>query len=121
MTAKPKPELPVAEIALYDKLVALFPTVERKGATLPYTSHNGNMFSFMSADGTLAIRLGEDERNAFIKKHKSKLMEAHGTIMKEYVAVPGKLLKDTKELKKWFALSVEYAGTLKPKATKRKK
>ncbi len=121
MPAKPKSTVPPENLAAYEKLVALFPAVERKGATLPYTSHNGNMFSFLSADGVLAIRLAEKERNDFIKKHKSKLMEAHGTVMKEYVAVPRKLLKETKELKKWFALSVEYVNTLKPKATTKSK
>ncbi len=118
---KPKPTVLTENLIAYEKLIALFPAVERKGATMSYTSINGNMFSFLSADGVLAIRLGEDERNAFIKKPKSKLMDAHGTVMKEYVAVPGKLLKDTKELKKWFALSVEYANKLKPKATTKNK
>ena len=34
------------QIKLYDELILLFPEIERKGKTLPYTSVNGNMFSF---------------------------------------------------------------------------
>ena len=48
-------------------------------------------------------------------------MEAHGTIMKEYVMVPAELLKNTKELKKYLNVSYEYAKTLKPKAQKKRK
>jgi len=33
---------------------------------------------------------------------------ADGTVMKEYVAVPGSLLKKTMELQKYFALSFDY-------------
>ena len=45
-------------------------------------------------------------------------MEAHGTIMKEYVAVPESVLKNTKELEKYLDISYEYVKTLKPKAQK---
>jgi len=41
--------------------------------------------------------------------------------MKEYVAVPDSLFKNTKELKKYLVLSYDYIATLKPKATKRKR
>lgn len=40
--------------------------------------------------------------------------------MKEYVAVPDALLKKTKVLQKYFALSYAYAKTLKPKPTKKR-
>lgn len=38
---------PAEKIALYEKLLATIPGIERKGATMPYTSLNGNMFSFI--------------------------------------------------------------------------
>jgi hypothetical protein len=50
----------------------------------------------------------------------STLFKAYGTIMKEYVAVPDALLKNTKELQKYLELSYEYVKTLKPKPSKRK-
>ena len=37
-------------LELYEKLVATNPQVERKGKTMPYTSLNGHMFSFLSND-----------------------------------------------------------------------
>jgi TfoX/Sxy family transcriptional regulator of competence genes len=80
------------------------------------------MFSLLSAvTERLALRLPKEEREAFLKKYKSKLFEVYGAVMKEYVAVPDALLKNTKELQKYMALSYEYAKTLKPKASKKKR
>ena len=107
-------------VDVYDKLIATMPKLERKGAANSYTSLNGNMFTLLHQSRTLAIRLPEDERKSFLKKHKSKLFECYGTVMKEYVEVPDSLLKNTSELKKYLAASYEYAKTLKPKATKKK-
>jgi TfoX/Sxy family transcriptional regulator of competence genes len=108
-------------IALYDKLIATHPEIERKGAANPYTSLNGNMFTMLSPSGVMALRLPEDEREAFLKKHKAKLFEAYGAVMKEYVAVPESLLRNTKEMKKYLSVSYDYAKTLKPKATTKTK
>lgn len=105
----------------YNKLLATHPKVERKGAAMPYTSLNGNMYSFMSKEGLVGLRLAEPDREAFLKKYKTQLFETYGTVMKEYVTVPPALLKKTKELSKYLAISYEYALTLKPKATNRLK
>jgi TfoX/Sxy family transcriptional regulator of competence genes len=108
-------------IALYDKLIASHAEIERKGAANPYTSVNGNMFTMLSPSGAMALRLPDAERQKFLAKHKTKLFEAYGAVMKEYVAVPDSLLRNTKTMTKYLAISYEYAKTLKPKATKKKK
>ena len=41
--------------ALYDKLIATIPEIERKGDANPYTSLNGNMFTLLHKH-SLAIR-----------------------------------------------------------------
>ena len=106
--------------ALYDKLIATIPQIERKGDANPYTSLNGNMFTLLH-QSKLAIRLPEDEREKFLKRYETNLFEAYGTVMKEYVAVPDELLPKTKELKKYLELSYLYAKTLKAKPTKKTK
>ncbi len=122
MAAKKKSPIPAAKVVLYEKLLAAYPEIERKGADNPYTSLNGNMFSLLlSPEGRMALRLPQDEREQFLKKYKTTLFEAYGTVMKEYVAVPDALLKKTKELQKYLGLSFEYAKTLKPKPTKKKR
>ena len=109
------------KVDLFEKLVATIPDVKAKGAANKYTSLNGNMFSLLSPPGTLALRLPEEEREKFLKKYKTKLYEAYGVVMREYVTVPDALLRNTKQLAKYFRVSYEYVWTLRPKATKKKK
>ncbi|HTK20196.1 MAG TPA: hypothetical protein VL442_11800 [Mucilaginibacter sp.] len=109
-------------IALYDQLVANYPAAERKGDTIPYTSLNGNMYSYISKDGFLALRLGQKDREAFLEKYNTTLVLAYGIVQKEYVTVPDSLLQNLDEMKPYFDLSYQYASSLKPKpTTKRKK
>jgi TfoX/Sxy family transcriptional regulator of competence genes len=119
MSKTPK-EVYKAKLKLYERLIATHPDIERKGKTMPYTSHNGHMFSLLSKDGSLGIRLPKDEREVFLKKFNTTLFEQYGAIMKEYVTVPGELLANTEELKKHLEISFEYIKTLKPKPTKKK-
>ena len=108
-------------LELYEQLVATNPRVERKGATMPYTSLNGHMFSVLTKDGTLALRLPTDERTAFLKRYNTTLCEQYGTVMPEYVVVPDALLAKMRELKPYFDVSYAYVGSLKPKPTTKKK
>jgi hypothetical protein len=112
---------PPEKLELYEKLVATNPNVERKGATVPYTSLNGHMFSYLSKEGKMALRLPAGERESFLKKYKAKLCDAYGRVQPEYVEVPDSLLSSTGELKKFFDSSYEYVSSLKPKPTVRKK
>ena len=102
-------------LALYDSLVATNPEVERKGKTMPYTSRNGHMFSFLSKEGKLALRLPDEDREAFVAEYGTEPVVQYGAVMKEYVEVPQELLEDVDELKRYFDMSYEYVGTLKPK------
>ena len=119
MWAQQKSATSVGKTALYDKLIATNPQIERKGAANPYTSLNGHMFTLLHS-GSLAIRLPEGKREEFLKKYKTTLYEAYGTVMPEYVTVPDTLLKNTKELRKYLESSYEYVKGLKPKPTKKK-
>ena len=103
--------------AFYSKLVADHPDAVLKGDSIPYTSLNGHMYSYLSKDGFVAMRLGKDEREAFIDKYKTTLTLSYGIIQKEYVVVADSLLKKTGELKPYFDLSYEYVSSLKPKPT----
>jgi len=118
--SKTQKEVPQEKLELYEKLIATHPDIERKGKTMPYTSHNGHMFSQLSKNGSVGLRLPREEREAFLEKYNTTLFESYGAIMKEYVTVPDELLANTRELKKYLEISLEYVKTLKPKATKKK-
>jgi hypothetical protein len=121
MATKKETQMYAATLALYEKLIATNPAVERKGDTMPYTSLNGHMFSLLAKDGSLGLRLSKEDRDKFIVKYDSELMKQYGVIMKEYVIVPNKLLANTRELKKYFDQSYEYVKSLKPKPTTKTK
>ena len=118
VSLQPPPE---REPALYEALIATHSQIERKGKSSPYTAVNGNMFTILSADGTLGMRLADADRAAFIATYGTGVYQAHGAVMKEYVAVPAELLARTAALAPWLAKSYEYAKALKPKPTTKKK
>ena len=47
MSAPKKSTAPADKLALYEKLIATHPQIERRGAANPYTSLNGHMFTLL--------------------------------------------------------------------------
>src|SRR5215469_4914158 len=94
--------------ALYADLVATIREAELKGAKTPYTSMNGNMYSYLGENG-VGLRLPADLREEFLEKYQTTLYHTHGIVQKEYVTVPPELLGKTGELAPYFRLSFEYA------------
>jgi hypothetical protein len=103
---------------LYVELVATIAEAQVKGAKVPYTSMNGNMYSYLGDNG-VALRLPAGVREEFLERYRTTLYHAYGIVQKEYVTVPADLLARTGELAPYFRASFEYASTLKPKPTKR--
>jgi hypothetical protein len=50
------------------------------------------MFSYLSKEGKVALRLPATEREAFLRKYKAKLCEAYRRDQAEYVEVPDVVL-----------------------------
>lgn len=114
-------EMTPAILDVYRKLVADYPGLSHKGVSMPYTSLNGNMFSFVTNEGKLALRLPDGDRQEFMARFHTNPVIQHGALMKEYVEVPDVLLKDQKELFTYFTRSYEHASTIKPKPVKGKR
>jgi hypothetical protein len=116
------PELYAARLELYAKLVATNPKVKRQGATVPYTSLNGHMFSYLGKTGELALRLPTGVREAFLERFKTTLCKQYGVVQKEYVVVPEALLsvRNTRVLKGYFDQSFAFVNAMKPKPAKNK-
>jgi hypothetical protein len=117
---KPTSTIPPETLALYEQLVATAPGLQRKGARVPYTSLNGNMFSYLDKDGQLALRLPAEARAAFLAQYPTGPVRPYGVVQPEYVYVPLSLLADTAALQPYFAQSLAYAQGLKAKPTTRK-
>ena len=67
---KAKNQIPEDKLKLHDKLINTIPAIERKRVNMPYTSVNGHMFTYLSKDGIMGLRLPKDEREAFLKSIK---------------------------------------------------
>ena len=115
------PKIESEAIELFERRLADHPTIERKGANNPYTSVNGHMFSAVNKAGEVGLRLSKEEREAFIVKYDTKLLESYGAVMREYVVVPVSLLKSKTKFLAYLEKSYEYVSSLKPKPTKKKK
>jgi hypothetical protein len=116
---KERSAIPAAKLAVYDKLLATVPGVERKGATIPYTSTDGKMFTYLTPSGDLRLRLPAAERDAFMKSYRTKPVIQHGVLMKDWVAVPPALFARGAELKPYLEKSRTYARQLGAKPSTR--
>ena len=114
-----KSEATEETLQLYADLLASV-GLEQKGKNMPYTSMNGNMYSFVAKEGYVAIRLSEEDKEAFMEKYNAGPAISYGATMHGYVHVPDEMLRETKELSKYMQMSHEFAKTLKPKPTKKK-
>lgn len=90
-----------------------------KGAKNPYTSRNGHMFSFLDAEGTMALRLSQELTDEFLARYESGPVIQYGSVMRGYVSVPDDLLSNAEELGSWFEKAHDWIGTLEPKPTKK--
>ena len=73
-----------------------------KGAKNPYTSHNGHMFSFLTPDGSMALRVSEELGEQFRAEYESGPVMQYGSVMRGYMSVPAELLTKPAELAPWF-------------------
>jgi len=103
-------------LVIYEKMVASQPDVQRRGAANPYTSMSGNMFSFITKEDQIALRLPDEVR----EKMKAEPVIQHNSVMRGYALAPKAMLTKPAQLAKLFAQSVAYAETLPAKPTKKK-
>ena len=115
MNKKPD-QVPADKLELYRTVVDTQPEIELKGGMkLPHTSTNGYMFSSLTKDGRVGLRMSEADREAFMEKYGAVPFKNYGAFIKEHVEVPDSLLKKPKELGRYLAKSHAYTQTLPPK------
>ena len=119
--AKKSDQVPEDKLELYRRLIDTQPDIELKGGMkLPHTSINGYMYSSLTKDGRVGIRLSEADRDAFMEKYDAIPFKNYGANIREHVEVPDGLLRNPKELGPYLAMSYAYTQTLPPKADKNK-
>lgn len=108
--------VPQALIDRYTQAIDTQPDVELAGGVkLPHTSANGYMYSSLTKDGRLGVRLSKDDREAFAAEYDAVQFTNYGANIKEHLEVPDALLDDPATLGEWLARGRAYVMTLKPK------
>jgi hypothetical protein len=110
---------PAEALERYRAVVESSGNGEVKGAKNPYTSRSGHMFSFLDADGAMALRLSPELEAEFRSQYESGPVLQYGSTMRGYSSVPAELLDDTETLRAWYDRAWEWIGTLDPKPTKK--
>ncbi|MGJ8528719.1 hypothetical protein [Maritalea sp.] len=105
----------------YQALVSAYFDDVVKGKNNPYTSINGNMYSFLDRDGRICLRLNKVKAATFAPLLGSEPVVQYGSIMKDYVAVPETLFKDETLIAEIFTACRSLSKALPTKPTKRKK
>jgi TfoX/Sxy family transcriptional regulator of competence genes len=92
------------------------PAVQRKMFGYPAGFVNGNMFMGLFQNDII-LRLPESHRQEFLNVDGAKIFEPMpGRPMREYVAVPQRVMADKKKLASWVSRALEYGASLKPKS-----
>jgi hypothetical protein len=65
MSTPKKSTITANKVALYDKLIATNPKIERKGAANPYTSLNGHMFTLLHQSAEAQRRENQEQEFMF--------------------------------------------------------
>lgn len=108
------------ELELYDQAVELVNGLERLGKTMPYTASNTHMFSIMTKDGRLGIRLSKESREVFNKDKEVKVFKNYGATMREYVEIPSKMLENSQMVADLLLEAWNYVNKLPPRKDKKK-
>jgi TfoX/Sxy family transcriptional regulator of competence genes len=106
-----------AVLAAFDTMIEGVKGAERKGATMPYCSINGNMYAMINKANVIGLRLDDNDLQAFLLSGAKPFEGIPGFVNKGYAAIPQAMLADKKALQTWFRLSHNYASKLKPKPT----
>ncbi len=103
-----------ARIDRYNNLIASFPTLERKGKATPNTSANGYMFTFLTKEGDMAVRLSKEKIEDYTNEGALPCVQ-HGRTMKDFIQIPEVWWNDSERIRNLIEESFEHTNGLKPK------
>lgn len=104
-----------SDLDRYDAIVKLCTGIERKGKSVPYTSANGHMFSFLNKDGELGMRFSKAVQEKYFTQFNTGPLTSHGSIMKGYILITEVMFADMDLLANLLKESHKYVMGLDPK------
>lgn len=82
---------------------------------MPYTSANGYMFSLFNKDSEIGIRFSKEVQKKYIEEWPTTIYMSYGAVMKGYVLIPEKMLKNLDHVAEYLDESYDYVMSLPPK------
>lgn len=101
-------------LALYDEIL-IEGGFERKGKTMPYTSHNGHMFTLLNKAGEIGFRYSKQRQKEYFEKFDTSYFISYNAKMQGYILLTDKILNDRGLTLELLKESYEYICTLEPK------
>lgn len=98
----------------YDSLL-LNAGFNRKGKTMPYTSHNGHMFTLYNKAGEMGIRFSKEKQKEYFLKYDTSYFISYGAKMQGYILLTENMFKDEQLIVRLILESYSYIETLEPK------
>ncbi|MDG2340596.1 MAG: hypothetical protein P8L32_05300 [Paracoccaceae bacterium] len=105
-----------AVLTLFKTLVEPHEGITVKGKKSAYTAVNGNMFAFLTPEGSLCFRYSEKRRAELAAQFGTDLVRQYNSVMRGYVAIPE---MSQAEIAALYAECVAFARELPAKPTKR--
>ncbi|MDG1431345.1 MAG: hypothetical protein P8L68_04260 [Paracoccaceae bacterium] len=102
-------------LTVYRELVERFFQDRVKGKANPYTSMNGNMFSFLDKAGVVCLRMSKEDRISYAEEFRTGEVIQYGSVMRGYVAIPEDRLTDPDGLEGVFKDCLKNARALPKK------
>ena len=103
------------KLELFDSFVEKCTDFDRKGKKMIYTSANGYMFSLLNKEGEIGIRFSKEVQENYFKKYNTTNYLSHNAVMKGYILITDKMLKDEKLVVALLNESYKFVMTLKTK------
>lgn len=73
------------------------------------------MFSLLNKAGEIGIRFSKEGQKKYIKEFNSSIYKSYNAIMRGYVLIPDKMLKDLDNVANYLNESYDYVMSLDPK------
>ena len=107
--------MPRDPLRVYEEILSKCDRFERKGKTVPYTSANGHMFSFINKEGDLGIRFSKEVQSKYFEKYQTDFFKSHNSVMRGYIKITEEMLEDKKNLQELLNESYDYVSSLAKK------
>lgn len=100
---------------VYDNTISILPSVKRKGATYPYTSHNGWMLSYIYNRREVSLRVAKESRDQFLIDFPNSFSIKHKKEVKDSIKTPEQWIEYQQPMEQLFDRSYLLTASLKSK------